>query len=165
MSAHCPYRCKHSNNMRIEHHEPRDYYETPEQKLRKNIIHYGEVVRISPHYFWPLVQSSRCTQDPLQELPRLANQIFEHTPTNVPAVTEAFRIGCVCLCFWSQNHATWIEDLAPSMAGNSTLLHYPYSSTLSCVLNTPVVSQNNLSRSHTMRHCCGSCMTAPSPKK
>ncbi|KAI0334935.1 cap binding protein 80-PB [Cubamyces sp. BRFM 1775] len=55
-------------------HERREVHETPEQKLKYNITHYGEV-------------------DPIQELPRLANQIFEHSPANVPAVTEAFRIG------------------------------------------------------------------------
>ncbi|KAI9063483.1 cap binding protein 80-PB [Trametes sanguinea] len=63
---------------RRRHHrddyERRETYETPEQKLKKNIIHYGEV-------------------DPLQELPRLADQIAEHTPANIPAITEAFRIG------------------------------------------------------------------------
>ncbi|CDO74178.1 hypothetical protein BN946_scf185043.g229 [Trametes cinnabarina] len=63
---------------RRRHHrddyERREPVETPEQKLKKNIIHYGEV-------------------DPLQELPRLADQIAEHTPANVPAITEAFRIG------------------------------------------------------------------------
>ncbi|KAM5532655.1 hypothetical protein V8D89_013699 [Ganoderma adspersum] len=68
----------HHHPRRRGHHrgdfERPDFFETPEQKLRKNIVHYGEV-------------------DPTQELPRLANQIFEHTPTNVPAVTEAFRIG------------------------------------------------------------------------
>ncbi|TBU61259.1 MIF4G like-domain-containing protein [Dichomitus squalens] len=68
------YRRHGKRGHHADHHEQRDYYETPEQKLRKNIIHYGEV-------------------DPLQELPRLATQIFEHTPTNVPAVTEGFRIG------------------------------------------------------------------------
>ncbi|KAL1939685.1 hypothetical protein VTO73DRAFT_9718 [Trametes versicolor] len=52
----------------------RDTYETPDQKLRKNIIHFGEV-------------------DPEQEIPRLATQIFDYTPANVPAVTEGFRIG------------------------------------------------------------------------
>ncbi|KAI0366193.1 cap binding protein 80-PB [Pilatotrama ljubarskyi] len=57
-----------------DEHERRETYETPEQKLRKNIIHYGEV-------------------DPVKELPRLADQIFEHTPANVPAVAEGFRIG------------------------------------------------------------------------
>ncbi|KAI0662877.1 cap binding protein 80-PB [Cubamyces menziesii] len=55
-------------------HERRETHETPEQKLKYNITHYGEV-------------------DPVQELPRLANQIFEYTPANVPAVTEAFRVG------------------------------------------------------------------------
>ncbi|KAI0637657.1 cap binding protein 80-PB [Trametes polyzona] len=52
----------------------RDAYETPEQRLRRNIIHYGEV-------------------DPVQELPRLAEQILDHTPANIPSVTEGFRIG------------------------------------------------------------------------
>ncbi|KAH9894092.1 cap binding protein 80-PB [Cubamyces lactineus] len=55
-------------------HERREVHETPEQKLKFNITHYGEV-------------------DPVQELPRIATQIFEHTPANVPAVTEAFRVG------------------------------------------------------------------------
>ncbi|KAI0352745.1 cap binding protein 80-PB [Trametes cingulata] len=55
-------------------HDRREMYETPEQKLRRNIIHYGEV-------------------DPVKELPRLSDQIFEHIPSNVPAVTEGFRIG------------------------------------------------------------------------
>ncbi|KAI0773723.1 cap binding protein 80-PB [Fomes fomentarius] len=57
-----------------DNYERHDYYETPEEKLRKDIIHYGEV-------------------DPVQELPRLANQIFEHVPANIPAVVEGFRIG------------------------------------------------------------------------
>ncbi|KAI0676720.1 cap binding protein 80-PB [Trametes maxima] len=57
-----------------EDHIRHDVYETPEEKLRKNIIHFGEV-------------------DPVQEIPRLANQIFDHTPANVPTVTEGFRIG------------------------------------------------------------------------
>ncbi|KAI8984955.1 cap binding protein 80-PB [Trametes punicea] len=67
-----------SHHGRRRHHrddyERRETYETPEQKLKKNIIHYGEV-------------------DPVQELPRLADQIAEYTPVNVPAVAEAFRIG------------------------------------------------------------------------
>ncbi|KAI0829290.1 cap binding protein 80-PB [Trametes gibbosa] len=52
----------------------RDALETPEEKLRKNIINFGEV-------------------DPVQELPRLADQIFNYAPASVPAVTEGFRIG------------------------------------------------------------------------
>ncbi|KAI0772512.1 cap binding protein 80-PB [Trametes elegans] len=57
-----------------DEYDRRDAYETPEQKLRRSIIHFGEV-------------------DPAQEVPRLASHIFEYTPANVPAVTEGFRIG------------------------------------------------------------------------
>ncbi|KAH9921501.1 cap binding protein 80-PB [Epithele typhae] len=51
-----------------------DYFETPDQKLRKSIVSFGEV-------------------DPLQELPRLVKQIVEHEPANVPIVAEGLRIG------------------------------------------------------------------------
>ncbi|KAH9950166.1 MIF4G like-domain-containing protein [Amylocystis lapponica] len=52
----------------------REVYETPEEKLRKSIINLGEV-------------------DPIQELPRLAKEIREQDPLNVPAISEGFRIG------------------------------------------------------------------------
>ncbi|PCH41554.1 hypothetical protein WOLCODRAFT_137465 [Wolfiporia cocos MD-104 SS10] len=52
----------------------REVYETPEQKLRKSIINLGEV-------------------DPVQELPRLAQQIRTQEPLSVPAISEGFRIG------------------------------------------------------------------------
>jgi hypothetical protein len=33
-------------------------------------------------------------QDAVEEIPRVANQIREHTPVVVPAISEGFRIGC-----------------------------------------------------------------------
>ncbi|RPD62077.1 hypothetical protein L227DRAFT_609933 [Lentinus tigrinus ALCF2SS1-6] len=68
------YHGGHRKRQPRENYDRHEYYETPDQKLRKNIIHYGEV-------------------DPVQELPRLATQIGEHSPANVPIVTEGFRIG------------------------------------------------------------------------
>ncbi|KAI0922046.1 hypothetical protein AcW2_006852 [Taiwanofungus camphoratus] len=56
------------------HDRRREVYDTPEQKLRKSIINIGEV-------------------DPVQELPRLTNQIREQVPVSVPAISEGFRIG------------------------------------------------------------------------
>ena len=46
---------------RVEHHQQHDLYETPDQKLRKSIIHYGEVVRISWAYACPLLNSPSLT--------------------------------------------------------------------------------------------------------
>ena len=46
--------------------------------------------------FWMQGQHLRAVlQDPVEELPRLEQQIRDHVPRNIPIVSEAFRIGCV----------------------------------------------------------------------
>ncbi|KAF9004719.1 cap binding protein 80-PB [Cyathus striatus] len=67
---------------RRRHHYNRDDYddrrreppESPDDKLKNTIIRFGEV-------------------DAVEELPRLASQIREHTPLNLASLSEAFRIG------------------------------------------------------------------------
>ncbi|KAI0751203.1 cap binding protein 80-PB [Daedaleopsis nitida] len=88
-----------------ENHERYEHNETPEEKLRKNITHYGEV-------------------DPVQELPRLANQIFEYVPANIPVVTEGFRIGVTEQPFKIPYYAALLRLLhdRPSAEGSTTSL-------------------------------------------
>ncbi|KAJ3533816.1 hypothetical protein NM688_g7231 [Phlebia brevispora] len=56
------------------HDRRREMYDSPEEKLRATIIRLGEV-------------------DPVQEVPRLVEQIREFTPVNVSAVAESIRIA------------------------------------------------------------------------
>ncbi|KAF5322475.1 hypothetical protein D9619_001169 [Psilocybe cf. subviscida] len=49
-------------------------YETPDEKLKAAIIKLGEV-------------------DPVDEIPRLEQQIRDHVPRSIPTVSEAFRTG------------------------------------------------------------------------
>ncbi|EGO01454.1 hypothetical protein SERLA73DRAFT_166017 [Serpula lacrymans var. lacrymans S7.3] len=65
---------KRYNREDHDHDRRREPVETPEQKIRTSIIKMGEV-------------------DPLQEIPRLAQQIREQVPVVVPAISEGFRIG------------------------------------------------------------------------
>ncbi|TFK83265.1 cap binding protein 80-PB [Polyporus arcularius HHB13444] len=94
-----------SQTREADNFDRHEYNETPEQKLRKNIIHYGEV-------------------DPVQELPRLAAQIFEHVPANVPIVSEGFRIGVTEQPFKIPYYAALLRLLhdRPATEGASTSL-------------------------------------------
>ncbi|THH13322.1 hypothetical protein EW146_g6881 [Bondarzewia mesenterica] len=61
----------------FDHHDRRrDVYDTPEQKLKLAILKFGEA-------------------DAEQELPRLAAEIREFDPPNVPVYSEALRLGVV----------------------------------------------------------------------
>ncbi|PPQ81070.1 hypothetical protein CVT25_014533 [Psilocybe cyanescens] len=57
-----------------EYEDRRRDYESPDDKLKTAIIKLGEV-------------------DPVEELPRLEQQIRDHVPRNIPVLSEAFRIG------------------------------------------------------------------------
>ncbi|KAF9558221.1 hypothetical protein CPC08DRAFT_743399 [Agrocybe pediades] len=66
---------------RKRYHRDRDDYEerrrdieTPDDRLKTAIIKLGEV-------------------DPVEEIPRLEQQIRDHVPRNIPILAEAFRIG------------------------------------------------------------------------
>ncbi|CCM03975.1 uncharacterized protein FIBRA_06131 [Fibroporia radiculosa] len=75
MNYHGGHRRKHyRGGDDYDNDRRKEMYETPEQKLRKSIINLGEV-------------------DPVQELPRLAKEIYEQASLSIPAVSEGFRIG------------------------------------------------------------------------
>ncbi|KDR74497.1 hypothetical protein GALMADRAFT_250474 [Galerina marginata CBS 339.88] len=57
-----------------DYEDRRRDFETPDDKLKTAIIKLGEV-------------------DPVEELPRLEQQIRDHVPRNIPILSEAFRIG------------------------------------------------------------------------
>ncbi|KAF8966447.1 MIF4G like-domain-containing protein [Flammula alnicola] len=68
------YRKRYNQRDRDDYDDRRRDYETPDDKLKTAIIKLGEV-------------------DPIEELPRLEQQIRDHVPRNIPTLSEAFRIG------------------------------------------------------------------------
>ncbi|KJA21655.1 hypothetical protein HYPSUDRAFT_165386 [Hypholoma sublateritium FD-334 SS-4] len=68
------YRKRYQQRDRDDYDDRRRDYESPDDKLKAAIIKLGEV-------------------DPVEELPRLEQQIRDHVPRNIPSVSEAFRIG------------------------------------------------------------------------
>ncbi|KAF9480787.1 cap binding protein 80-PB [Pholiota conissans] len=68
------YRRRYHQRDRDDYDDRRRDFETPDDKLKTAIIKLGEV-------------------DPVEEIPRLEQQIRDHVPRNIPIVSEAFRIG------------------------------------------------------------------------
>ncbi|PPQ68653.1 hypothetical protein CVT24_005384 [Panaeolus cyanescens] len=79
----------------------REQQETPDDKLKIAIIKLGEV-------------------DPIEELPRLEQQIRDHLPRNIPILSEAFRIGVTEQPYKSPFYAALLRLLYNPSATNTS---------------------------------------------
>ena len=79
----------------VDDHDYRRHQETPDEILKNVILKLGEVVSASANSksYTQTTDMMRLVQDPIEELPRIEQQIRDHVPRNIPNVSEAFRLG------------------------------------------------------------------------
>ena len=125
--------------LEAENFDRHEYYESPEQKLRKNITHYGEVVCV---FSWLMRLSSPWVH------PFARHNSGPCTRAASPCCPDWRAFPCQC----TYNHRR-LSDRVSSRS--SRIEHSTHESS---------VSQSSLTRSPTMPHCFACAMTVLPPK-